>query len=67
MTRDLPVLTVVVELYEETLPTASSVGRAEVVERTGLEADDVDRAIIALVEAGGLSRQRAVIASLRRG
>lgn len=50
--RDLPVLTAVVELWEETFPSTSSIGRLEVVERTGLTNDDVDRAIFALVEAG---------------
>lgn len=52
--RDLPVLTAVVELWEETFPSTSSIGRLEVVQRTGLANDDVDRAISALIEAGYL-------------
>ena len=55
LSRDLPVLTAVVELYEERFPSTSSLGRLEVAERTGLAHDDVDRAIVALVEAGYLA------------
>ena len=52
--RELPVLTAVVELYEECLPSSRSVGPGEVIDRTGLPRDDVDRAVVALVEAGHL-------------
>lgn len=54
MSRDLPVLTAVVELCEEHFPATSSVGRLEVAERSGLENEDIDRAVAALVGDGYL-------------
>jgi hypothetical protein len=51
VSRDLPVLTAVVELYEERLPSSRAVGPGEVVDRTGLARDDVDRAVVALADA----------------
>lgn len=52
--RDLPVLTAAVELYEEQVPGRDEVGRREIAEQTGLTDDDVDRAMIALVHEGYL-------------
>ncbi|SRR6266498_4917507 len=56
VTRDLPVLRAVAELYDAQLPSTFGVGPQAVVEATGLPRVEVDRAVFALVDSSLLSR-----------